>query len=84
MRIVMVQVRYSLLWIKGPSLPHGILVPAMAESPDGKGVLLFGGRDSTFFYEDRILEMRAETNSWNTLNIILQNRRAGHVVIPLQ
>ena len=53
----------------------------MAKSPDGRGVLLFGGWKLT--EEDRILELHAETNSWNILNITLQNRREKHVVILL-
>ena len=56
----------------------------MAESPDGRGVLLFGGRSDENTYEDRILELCAGANSWNILNITLENRRYGHVVIPLQ
>ena len=55
----------------------------MAESPDGKGVLLFGGYNDEF-REDRILELRAGANSWNILNITLQKGRYDHVVIPLQ
>ena len=53
----------------------------MAESPDGKGVLLFGGSGEI---QDRILELRAGANSWNILNITLNNRRCQHVVIPFQ
>ena len=36
--------------------------------------------------EDRILELRilARANSWNILNIKLENRRREQVVIPLQ
>ena len=57
----------------------------MAESPDGRGVLLFGGRSgSGEKKEDRILELRAGTNSWNILNITLQSGRSKHNVIPLQ
>ena len=52
----------------------------MAESPDGRGVLLFGGQGDEV--EDRILEMRAGANSWNILNITLQYERNSHVVIP--
>ena len=55
----------------------------MAESPDGRGVLLFGGLSNENAYEDRILELRAGANSWNILNITLENGRFGHVVIPL-
>ena len=56
----------------------------MAESPDGKGVIIFGGyNDDEHVNEDRILELHAGANSWNILDI-LQNGRASHVVIPLQ
>ena len=55
----------------------------MAESPDGKGVLLFGGM-SNGNYENRILELRAGANSWNFLDITLENGRYKHSVIPLQ
>ena len=33
--------------ITGPSLPYGLQDSAMAESPDGRGVLLFGGYSPT-------------------------------------
>ena len=66
--------------ITGPALPYSLSWSAMAESPDGRGVLLFGGYAS----EDSILELRAGANSWNILNITLENGREGHVVIPLQ
>ena len=56
----------------------------MTESPDGEGVLLFGGINSNGGYEDRILELRAGANSWNILNITLEKPRSSHVVIPLQ
>ena len=52
----------------------------MAESPDGKGVLLFGGEGEI---QDRILELRAGANSWNILDITLQNERKYPTVIPL-
>ena len=57
----------------------------MAEFPDGKGVLLFGGwSDSDTSSEDRILELRAEADSWTTLDITLQERRKYHTVIPIR
>ena len=57
----------------------------MAESPDGRGVLLFGGYNyDENEYEDRILELRAGANSWNILDITLENGRKEHLVIPLQ
>ena len=73
-----------LFCITGPPLPYGLLDSAMAESPDGRGVLLFGGYSDENSYEDRILELRAGANSWNILDINLANGRERHVVIPLQ
>ena len=70
--------------ITGPSLPYGLRYSAMAESPDGRGVLLFGGQNDQSSDEDRILELHAGANSWNILDITLKNRRSSHVVIPLQ
>ena len=54
----------------------------MAESPDGRGVILFGGYGH-YVKEKRILELRAGADSWNILNVTLKNGRYGHVVIPL-
>ena len=56
----------------------------MAESSHGRGVLLFGGRSDENDYEKRILELRADDNSWTILDKTLENGRNGHVVIPLQ
>ena len=71
--------------ITGPSLPYGLYDSAMAESPDGRGVILFGGdgTENYYEYENRILELRAGADSWNVLNVSLQNGRKFHVVIPL-
>ena len=55
----------------------------MAESPDGRGVILFGGWSDENQYEKRILELRVQADSWNILNVSLQNGRIRHVVIPL-
>ena len=68
--------------ITGPSLPNYQRNSAMARSPDGRGVLLFGG-DNTWTNTNTILELRAEANSWTILNITLQIGRSGHIVIPL-
>ena len=65
-------------------MPYGLDSSAMAESPDGRGVLLFGGWSDENDYEDRILELRAGANSWNILDITLEHGRNSHVVIPLQ
>ena len=74
---------YHFFCITGPSLPYGLWDSAMAESPDGRGVILFGGYSDENTYEKRILELRAGTNSWNILDITLDHGREYHVVIPL-
>ena len=74
---------FSFFCITGPSLPYGLDSSAMAASPDGKGVILFGGWSDENDYENRILELRAGADSWNILDITIQNGRYGHVVIPL-
>ena len=56
----------------------------MAESPDGRGVILFGGLSNEEGIEKRILELRADANSWNILGTTLENGRHYHVVIPLE
>ena len=71
-----------ILCIAGPSLPYSLDVSAMAESPDGKGVLLFGGYTENG-REKRILELRSGADSWNILNVTLENSRSYHAVIPL-
>ena len=55
----------------------------MAESPDGRGVLLFGGDSTENDYEKRILELRVGADAWNILDVSLKNGRSRHVVIPL-
>ena len=65
-------------------MPYALALFPMAESADGRGVLLFGGEpDNWEEPEDRILELRAGTNSWNILDITLQRRRCVHTVIPM-
>ena len=67
----------------------------MAKSPDGRGVLLFGGSRGTSstieLYESKIFELRTGANSsnflewnWNILDINLKHGRRQHTVIPLQ
>ena len=56
----------------------------MAKSPDGRGVILFGGFSDENYYEKRILELRADDNSWTILDKTLENGRSDHVVIQLQ
>ena len=65
-------------------MPYKQYDSAMAESPDGKGVLLFGGYNSDdFIVERRILELQAGANSWTINNITLQEGRRLHTVIPI-
>ena len=73
----------------GPPLPYLLSYSVMVESPDGKGVLLFGGerkitnRKKDNIIEDRILELRAGANSWTILDVTLQTARKKHTVIPI-
>ena len=56
----------------------------MAKSPDGRGVILFAGySEENNYHEKRILELRADANSWNILEITLQNARKNHLVIAI-
>ena len=63
-------------------MPYKLSASAIAESPDGRGVLLFGGYTEND-REKRILELRAGANSWNFLNVTLENARYSHAVILL-
>ena len=65
----------------------------MGKSPDGKCVLLFGGRSNNHAFdpigpfgpfEVRILELCAGTSWWNIKNTTLTNERVEATVIPLQ
>merc|ERR1711941_121293 len=72
-------------WHSGPSLPYGLSASAMAEFPDGRGVLLFGGHSNEndfppHHFDNRILELRAGANSWNILDVFLENAGACHAV----
>ena len=70
--------------ITGPSLPYGLEYSAMAESPDGRGVILLSGHSTeNGYHEKRILELRAGADSWNILIVTLENARKDHVVVPL-
>ena len=60
----------------------------MASSPDGNGVILFGGLGGqTIDFLDSILELRSDgqgwVGSWTTLTAKLQYPRSFHVVIPI-
>ena len=68
----------------GPPLPYKLAGSAMATSPDGGGVILFGGynRDKNA-NEDTLLELRFGANEWTPLPQKLKQPRGGHVVIPI-
>ena len=74
----------------GPALPYGIDMAAMAPSPDGDGVILFGGRtklESSWIQLDTIFELRADgqggVGTWNALSANLQYARQYHIVVPI-
>ena len=55
----------------------------MAESPDGRGVILFGGHSTEHYFEKRILELQARADAWKILDVSLEVASLDHVVIPL-
>ena len=59
----------------------------MATSPDGGGVILFGGLNTDEYRENTsgitILELRYDSDKWTTLPQKLKQPRQGHVVIPI-
>ena len=68
--------------IIGPTLPFNyVLNSAMAESPDGNGVLMFGGQIGDL--PDKIIQLRAGANSWAILNQTLKYAKYQHTVIPI-
>ena len=69
----------------GPYLPYASILAysAMTKSPDGRGVIIFGGH-TAWGSEKRILELRAGASSWTILDLTLENGRSNHVVIPLK
>ena len=72
----------------GPKLPYNIDGGRMASSPDGNGVLLFGGRDDgRYSVTASIFELRSDgkgwVGPWKTLTAKLQYPRSFHVVIPI-
>ena len=68
----------------GPSLPYKLFFSAMATSPDGGGVILFGGYNhDKKSREDKILELRFGANEWTVLPQKLNQPRLNHVVIPI-
>ena len=68
----------------GPSLPYKVYDSAMATSPDGGGVILFGGYNyDKGAKEDTLLELRFGADKWTPLPQKLNQPRAYHVVIPI-
>ena len=77
----------------GPNLPYPIRGTAMATSPDGNGVILFGGlfdikhRPKTNVLYDSILELKSNgqgnVGSWTTLTAKLKYPRQFPVLIPI-
>ena len=72
----------------GPELPYRLSRSAMATSPDGNGVILVGGRISSYpYYSDSILELKADgqgwVGAWTTLSTKLQYARRQHIIIPV-
>ena len=66
----------------GPDLPFAYLFDsAMAESPDGEGVLMFGGQMGDM--PNKIMELRAGANSWEILTETLEKPKFQHIVIPI-
>ena len=67
----------------GPSLPYKLAQSAMATSPDGGGVILFGGWNiDKYVFEDTLLELRYDSDKWTVLPQKLNQPRKSHVVIP--
>ena len=67
----------------GPSLPYKLYSSAMATSPNGGGVILFGGSIGDYDREDKILELRFAANEWTVLPQKLNQARSRHVVIQI-
>ena len=69
----------------GPALPYAIYYGKMATSPDGNGVVLFGGVAPVG--QDAILQLKSDgqggVGTWTTLSAKLQYGRYQHVVIPI-
>ena len=75
----------------GPELPYTLVSGRMVTSPDGGGVILFGGgslkHDATYLdlpkSADKILELRYGSDRWTELSQKLTNNgQDGIVVLP--
>ena len=68
----------------GPELPYKLWDSAMATSPDGGGVILFGGwNEDKDDREDTLLELRFGADYWTILPQELKQPRNNPVVIPI-
>ena len=68
----------------GPPLPYKLWDSAMATSPDGGGVILFGGYNGDkSAKEDTLLELQYDSDKWTILPQKLLQPRQKHVVIPI-
>ena len=68
-------------------MPYKVYNHAMATSPDGGGVIVFGGiawlpNEPYAVTEDRILELRYGSDKWNILSQKLKHPRWNPAVIP--
>ena len=68
----------------GPDLPYKLYDSAMATSPDGGGVILFGGwNQDKGARENTLLELRFGADHWTILPQKLKQPREYHVAIPI-
>ena len=67
----------------GPSLPYILSNSHMATSPDGEGVILFGGSKGSYESVDTLLELRYDSDKWTELPQKLNQPRKQYVVIPI-
>ena len=75
-----------MILLAGPELPYTLCDSRMATSPDGRGVILFGGYNEDKwpqYREDAILELRFGADNWTILPQKLKQPRSNHVVIPI-
>ena len=83
-------------WTFGPKLPYRLKESSMITSPDGKGVILMGGRigfskkeyfQEDFDEEDKVtdvmIELRSDTMEWNILEKTLSCPRMRHIAIEI-
>ena len=78
-----------MFFLIGPDLPYKLdeINKAMVTSPDGMGIIIFGGENlESESREKRILESRFDGSQflpWKVMDQELQFKRSEHVVIPI-